>query len=250
MTSINKVLAVALNPALDLTGSLNQLSSGKVNLVNHANLHAAGKGVNVAKVLAELGAEVSITGFLGSDNPTKFEELFAQLEIDDQFIRVQGATRTNVKLVDLMGEVTDVNFPGALISADDVQQFEQRLFELVEEHHYVVFAGSVPKGVELSRFSGWIKELGSRGNQVLVDCSGEALYYAIQAKPSFIKPNQEELEQWAGSPLLDLDKVKAQGEKIAALGINNVLISRGEKRCAVAESRAVARGHTRVSQGS
>ncbi|MFT6986654.1 MAG: 1-phosphofructokinase [Psychromonas sp.] len=54
-----KVVTVTLNPALDLTGSLDLLLTGKVNLIHRGSLHPAGKGINVAKVLAELGAKVT-----------------------------------------------------------------------------------------------------------------------------------------------------------------------------------------------
>ncbi|MFT1843807.1 1-phosphofructokinase, partial [Vibrio cholerae] len=58
-----KEVTITLNPALDLTGSVNQLNVGSVCLVGQSSLHAAGKGVNVAKVLSELGAQVTVTGF-------------------------------------------------------------------------------------------------------------------------------------------------------------------------------------------
>lgn len=48
----NKVVTITLNPALDLTGSLDALKVGSVSLVEQSSLHAAGKGVNVAKVLS------------------------------------------------------------------------------------------------------------------------------------------------------------------------------------------------------
>ena len=73
-----KVVTVTLNPALDLTGHLPTLNLGTVNLIDKGNLHAAGKGINVAKVLTELGAEVTVTGLLGSDN----EELFCNCSLN------------------------------------------------------------------------------------------------------------------------------------------------------------------------
>ncbi|MCP4326454.1 MAG: 1-phosphofructokinase, partial [Alteromonadales bacterium] len=98
-----KVVTITLNPALDLTGSLDLLSVGSVSLVNKGSLHAAGKGVNVAKVLADLGAQVTVTGFLGRDNEQLFCQLFTEMGAKDAFIRVDGATRINVKLVENSG---------------------------------------------------------------------------------------------------------------------------------------------------
>lgn len=76
----NKVVTITLNPALDLTGSLDSIKVGSVSLVEKSNLHAAGKGVNVAKVLSDLGADVTVTGF-GKDNPELFHQLFSDIKV-------------------------------------------------------------------------------------------------------------------------------------------------------------------------
>ncbi|WP_026958760.1 1-phosphofructokinase [Aliagarivorans taiwanensis] len=224
-----RILCVTLNPALDLTGTLEQLSRGSVNLVDYASLHAAGKGVNVAKVLAELGANVSVSGFLGLDNASAFEELFKQLEVEDHFIRVPGATRTNVKLVEASQQVTDVNFPGMPIDAQALQALEAKLLSLVDTHPWVVMAGSLPPGVSPAQFGQLVSKLKQAGAKVLVDSSREALTEALQAGPYMVKPNQEELEQWCGQPLENIAAIQAQGERLAALGIAHVVISRGEQ---------------------
>jgi len=82
----NKVVTITLNPALDLTGSLNKIQLGKINSINAGSLHAAGKGVNVAKVLSDLGAEVTVTGFLGCDNDSLFCHLFNDIKAKDKFV--------------------------------------------------------------------------------------------------------------------------------------------------------------------
>jgi 1-phosphofructokinase len=103
-----KAVTVTLNPALDLTGAIDALNVGSVSLVNQGSLHAAGKGVNVAKVLSELGAKVTVTGFLGRNNEEAFCQLFEKMGATDRFIRVDGATRINVKLVENSGQVSDI----------------------------------------------------------------------------------------------------------------------------------------------
>lgn len=106
-----RIVTVTLNPALDMTGAMGELKPGAVNLIQRSNLNPGGKGVNVAKVLAELGAEVSVTGFLGDDNQDPFAHLFEQKGIEDRFVRVHGASRINVKLVEETGRVTDLELP-------------------------------------------------------------------------------------------------------------------------------------------
>ena len=63
-----KILTLTLNPALDLTVELSVLTAGQVNRSDEMHTHAAGKGVNVAQVLADLGHQLTVSGFLGEDN--------------------------------------------------------------------------------------------------------------------------------------------------------------------------------------
>ena len=63
-----KFLCITPNPAIDLTLSLDTLQAGAVNRQQSAVSHAAGKGLNVAQILHDLGHEVTVSGFLGRDN--------------------------------------------------------------------------------------------------------------------------------------------------------------------------------------
>lgn len=67
-----RVATITLNPAYDLVGFCPEIERGEVNLVRTTGLHAAGKGINVAKVLKDLGIDVTVGGFLGKDNQTVF----------------------------------------------------------------------------------------------------------------------------------------------------------------------------------
>lgn len=106
-----KILTLTLNPALDLTVELARLEPGQVNRSDAMHAHAAGKGVNVAQVLADLGHTLTVSGFLGEDNAQVFETLFAQRGFVDAFIRVPGETRSNIKLAEQDGRITTSTAP-------------------------------------------------------------------------------------------------------------------------------------------
>ncbi|MGF1764659.1 1-phosphofructokinase [Aliivibrio kagoshimensis] len=222
-----RVVTVTLNPALDLTGSLNQLNVGSVSLVDHSSLHPAGKGVNVAKVLADLGANVTVTGILGEDNQEPFCHLFSENNITDAFIRVEGASRINVKLVEPNGQVSDINFPGVTVSELDRVAFETQLFALADTHDFFVIAGSLPRGVTPEHCAAWISELNKRNKKVIFDSSKAALYAGIDAVPWLVKPNDEELADWAGKAIEDRDELLSVAEAISKKGITNVVVSLG-----------------------
>ncbi|EMG7547012.1 1-phosphofructokinase [Vibrio alginolyticus] len=223
----NKVVTITLNPALDLTGSVNELNVGSVSLVQQSNLHAAGKGVNVAKVLSDLGADVTVTGFLGKDNPELFHQLFNDIGVKNEFVEVQGATRINVKLVEANGNVSDINFPGVQVKADEIARFEETLFRLAETHDYFVLAGSLPGGVTAEQCAAWIKALHQQGKKVLFDSSKAALKSGIEAHPWLIKPNDEELGDFVGEHLETPEQCQAAAQALSDKGIENIVVSMG-----------------------
>ncbi|MDV7104671.1 1-phosphofructokinase [Vibrio sp. TH_r3] len=227
--STKKVVTVTLNPALDLTGHLNSLNVGTVSLVNQGNLHAAGKGVNVAQVLCDLGAEVTVTGFIGTDNQEMFCQLFQKLGVNDRFIRVNGATRINVKLVEQSGETSDINFPGVQVTASDVQQFETELFALALDHDYFVIAGSLPNGVSASQCAVWIQRLHAMGKKVFFDSSRAALKAGLDANPWLVKPNDEELSELVGRELKTAEQCQEAAQELADKGIENIVVSMGSE---------------------
>ncbi|TEW51449.1 1-phosphofructokinase [Psychromonas algicola] len=228
-TKVNKVVAVTLNPALDLTGNLASLKLGSLNLVDQGTLHAAGKGVNVAKVLSDLGAEVTVTGFLGCDNDSLFCNLFNEIKATDKFVRVTGSTRINVKLVEENGQVSDINFPGIYVSPQAIIEFEKTLFELAETHDFFVFAGSLAQGISPELCANWIQALKQRGKKVIFDSSGAALAAGVEALPWFIKPNEHELSELVGGKLLSLDDYQQAAERLANKGIEQIVVSLGAK---------------------
>ncbi len=122
-----RVATITLNPAYDLVGFTPEIERGEVNLVRTTGLHAAGKGINVAKVLKDLGIDVTVGGFLGKDNQDGFQQLFSELGIANRFPVVQGRTRINVKLTEKDGEVTDFNFSGFEVTPGRLGTLCQRL---------------------------------------------------------------------------------------------------------------------------
>ncbi|MFM2480617.1 1-phosphofructokinase [Celerinatantimonas sp. YJH-8] len=223
------VVCVTLNPALDLTGQLSELTIDAVNVVDTAELTPGGKGINVARVLADMGTRSIVTGWLGTENAEPFVHLFETIQAEDQFLRQYGQTRTNVKLAESNSRVTDINFPGMAIDHQAVQKLEQKLMELAASNEWFVMAGSLPRGVSPTLYQRWIDLLNQQGAKVVFDSSGEAFSYGLDAQPYLIKPNDMELAQWAGHDLNSEDEIVAAAKQLVHKGITHVLVSRGSK---------------------
>ena len=221
-----RVLTVTLNPALDLTVQLPALHLGEVNRSDNLQAHAAGKGLNVAQVLADLGHQLTVTGFLGEANAQPFEQLFAARGFADEFVRVAGETRSNIKLAEADGRITDINGPGLEVGAAQRDELLARLERLVPGHELVVVAGSLPRGVEVPWFVELLQRLARLGARVALDTSGAALREGLALSPWLIKPNEEELAQ-----ARDLDPADAQALADEARRLNarieHVVMSQG-----------------------
>ncbi|MCP3431129.1 1-phosphofructokinase [Stutzerimonas stutzeri] len=221
-----RVLTVTLNPALDLTVQLPALRLGEVNRSDNLQVHAAGKGLNVAQVLADLGHQLTVTGFLGEANAQPFEQLFAARGFADEFVRVAGETRSNIKLAEADGRITDINGPGLEVGAAQREELLARLERLVPGHELVVVAGSLPRGVEVPWFVEMLQRLARLGARVALDTSGAALREGLALSPWLIKPNEEELAQARGLDPADAQALADEARRLNAR-IEHVVMSQG-----------------------
>ncbi len=222
----NEIVTVTLNPAIDRTVSVSNLNFGAVNRAELVGERAGGKGVNVAAALAENGHRVVAMGFLGQDNEEVFTRFFAERRVHDGFMRLPGATRIGIKIVDdARGETTDLNFPGLTPRFAHLGQLESRL-ELLDAG-WCVLAGSLPPGVPAEFYAETTRRFKARGVRVVIDTSGEALRAAVGAGPDVIKPNVHELAELVGRELPDEAAVVAAASELVAGGVGLVVVSRG-----------------------
>ena len=222
-----RILTLTLNPALDLTVRLQSLQPGALNRSLGQSSHAAGKGLNVAQVLADLGHKVTVGGFLGAANAGPFEALFARRGFIDAFVRVPGETRSNIKLAEQDGRITDLNGPGPQVEARHQAELLERLEQIAAGHDAVVVAGSLPQGVSPEWFAGLLRRLKALGLPLVLDSSGAALRAGLAVGPWLIKPNAEELAEACELPSETGAELHAAALRLRQQGVEHVLLSRG-----------------------
>lgn len=184
------ILTVTLNAALDLTYRLPSVDWAGVNRVGSVHRRAGGKGVNVARVLAALGHEVTVTGLAGGLTGQAIRADLAAAGLRDALVGVAGEARGTLVITSSDGEAALFNEPGPEISAAELARFLETFDALAVRAEAVVLSGSLPPGVPTSIYA----EISRRAAvPVLVDADGEALRLAVQGRPALIKPNAEEL---------------------------------------------------------
>jgi 1-phosphofructokinase len=228
-TAADRVVTVTANPAIDHTVWIPGFRAGEVNRVAAEDRSPGGKGVNVAAALRALGVgRVEVTGFLGAENCGLFEAFFAAEGIGDRFLRVPGATRTGIKIVDdSTGDTTDVNFPGPALGPDDVDELAAVVAEAAEGAAWVVLSGSLPPGAPVDLYARLTAAAHAGGAAVALDTSGPALAAAVPAGPDLVKPNAEELVELAGRPLPSRTARLAAADDLRAAGVDTVVVSLG-----------------------
>lgn len=232
-------VTVTLNPAIDRTVTIANFAPGAVNRVEAFHNTPGGKGINVASALADAGHRVAASGFLGCENSRLFEALFAKKQIADQLIRITGETRVGIKIVDpATHQTTDINFPGNAPTPHEVAALHEQLAGL--QAPWFVLGGSLPPGVAPALYRELVAALKARGIKVALDTSDEPLRLALEAAPTFIKPNIHELEALLGKPLANEQAVVQAARELVARGIELVVVSMGKQgACFVNAQRVV-----------
>lgn len=236
------IITVTMNPAIDKTVEIEQLVPNGLNRIQKVEYDAGGKGINVSKTIHELGGESLAMGFLGGNAGKTIENVLTSWNIQHDFIWVEGETRTNTKVFEKSGGVTELNEPGPVINEARVEELIQKICEHTDKETLVVLAGSIPAGVDKNIYAAITESVHEKGGSVLMDADGELFRNALKASPDIIKPNQVELEEYIGADYrLSMGELKALAEKFQNNGIKTVAISMGKGGAMIVRDKFVAR---------
>ncbi|MGE5632079.1 MAG: 1-phosphofructokinase [Caulobacteraceae bacterium] len=222
------IKTVTMNPAVDKTVEIDDSRIGEVNRITSMRIDAGGKGINVSKTIKALKGCSTATGILAGKNGEYIKEYLDCLGIENDFLFVQGNTRTNIKVVDkLKGTNTDINEPGPGITREELSLLEFKIFSGLDRDSILVLSGSTPLNVSTGIYKEWVERAKLLGVRVLLDADGALLREAIKAGPYLIKPNINELEKLFGRKLGDIDAVIEAAKRLVAEGIEIIAVSLG-----------------------
>ncbi len=222
------IYTLTLNPALDRTIRVKQLTFDDANRVISEERFAAGKGIDVSRVVIELGGSTMAFGFVGGYAGAELEDRLRLAGVPADFVHIGSETRTNVVIMDLeTNSITALNAKGPHATRVEYEQLLKKLKEHKFRPGFFVLSGSAPPGVPTDVYYE-IVGIAKNGNlKAVLDADGELLKRGIEAKPFLIKPNSHELRRLLGSEVEGIEEVKRAGAKIRATGVENVLVSMG-----------------------
>lgn len=238
------ILTVTLTPALDKTVLVPAFSIDTVNRIQSMRLDAGGKGINVSKTLHALGGASVATGILGGSNGEFIRDSLDKQGIENDFVFVQDNTRINLKIIDPDNHTnTDINEPGAPVSADDLNAVLKIAQNHLKSGDIVVLAGKAPQGTADTLFADWIACFGAMGVKVFMDADGALLAQGVKARPDLIKPNEDELARLVGRRLVDMEDMVQAAKALVAQGIETVVVSLGGDGALFVRENEILRGH-------
>jgi len=234
------IYTLTLNPALDRELTVPAFVFDEVLRASAVRVDYGGKGFNVSRALAALGAESIALGFVGGATGESLTVGLADLGIRTDFVQVAGETRTNVSIVtEDHAHYLKVNDPGPMITPAEQAALLQKIRALAQPGDWWVLAGSLPPGVPATFYAQVIRLVQSAGAYAVLDTSGEPLRVGCAARPFLVKPNVAEARELAGARVASPDEARDAIGKIHALGVQNVVISLGQAGALYSDGQSV-----------
>jgi 1-phosphofructokinase/tagatose 6-phosphate kinase len=220
------IITVTLNAAIDKSLSVPSFRLGRRHRTVERRALAGGKGVNVARMLKTLGAPVIATGFQGGPTGTQIVAQLAEESILHDFVRIREESRTNTSVLDpTTGEQTEINEQGPRVDADEIETFREKLLYLARGAAIVVFAGSLPRGVDADFYAQLVREMHKLEVMTIVDTDGDALRHAVRAEPDAVSPNVVESEELVGHEFNDDEDRAGAVREIVSLGARQAFMT-------------------------
>ncbi len=220
------IITVTLNAAIDRTLSVPNFRLGRRHRTVEQRTMAGGKGVNVARTLKALGQPVIATGFAGGPTGTRIVEQLTEESILNDFVRTREESRTNLSVLDpTTGEQTEINERGPAISNQELELFREKLLYLAQGADHVVFAGSLPRGVDASVYADMVRELHKLDVTTIVDTDGDPLRLAVRAEPDVVSPNVLEAEELVGHEFNDDEDRTIAVREMVQLGAREAIMT-------------------------
>lgn len=238
------IAAFTLNVSIDRRYVVAVNRPGAVNRVQQCTYSAGGKGLNVARVLHTLHEPVLAGGIVGGDAGNYIIRRLQEEGIAQQFTSAAGESRTCINILDAAtGTQTEYLEPGMQVSPEEYADFLKAFDDILTKASVISLSGSLPKGLSPETYGDLITRARAAGVRVLLDASGEALRAALDKKPYYVKPNEDELSALLGIDPNDEAQVIAAAKQLHQQGIANVVVSMGSRGALLVCDQGVLRGY-------
>lgn len=195
MDKNKSALIVCLNPTFELTMEFENVFENEVNRTSKYFIFPSGKGVNVARVMTQLGFNAVAFTHLGGNRTNEFINLCEAEKIKLEYFMTNSPIRTCINIVnknkttstELVQEPINIDDPAASKSAIDL------FTSLIPKFDAVVITGTRVKGYTEDLYPQMVDIAKKQNKMVILDMKGKDLYNCLPYRPDIIKPNLSEL---------------------------------------------------------
>lgn len=224
----DKIITLSLNPVADITCYVDSTRSGEEHIVQGELYDAAGKAVDVSRVLQSY--EIANTALIvaGQENSGRYFNRLKDEHVTTRVIYTEGRIRENIGFITPDGTITRFTRKGPQLKNRTIDELEAVLSEEIKPATLVVVAGMMPDGITDEIFCeicAFIKEC---GGVIALDTRSATLENISSVQPWVIKPNYEELCTLVGRTPHSIEELKQAAMEVAQAGARHVLASLGE----------------------
>ncbi len=187
---MHEVLAVCLNPTFQRTFVVPRLWENEVNRSSEYYYDVAGKGLNTARILTQLGISAIHLTHVGGAYAKDYLDMNARDHIPIASIDTKTTVRTCYSIINSEAHTTTEIVEEAQRVAEDAQQKVMAKFrELLPEITILTIAGSLSPGYTDDIYPQMVKEAKAAGKCVVLDIRGKTLLDCMRYRPDYINPN-------------------------------------------------------------
>lgn len=229
------ILTLTPNSAIDQTVFVNPFRKDTTIRATSSMLSMAGKAADASFILATLGYPTVATGFAAGAIGQIMEGLLRGRGAQCDFVQVGGETRLHTVIVDESdGTATTLTVATLQVSPQHVEALLQKCADLLPGASCLVTGGTLPKGLPSDLYYTLVGLAHSHGLPVILDTVEPYLSAALSARPTYIKPNKDELAQLAGHEVTAPAEAHRIGRSIyERFGVQSIITLGGEGALAV-----------------
>lgn len=217
------IYTVTFNPAIDFVISTDKFQTGAINRSKSDHIYYGGKGINVSKILNELGITSTALGFIAGFTGEQIEKGLKSEGILTDFVHLkEGYSRINIKI--RSDDETDINTQGPEISEYDLHLLYKKL-EKLNDNDILIISGSVPASMNDDIYEKLLSKIKNKSITTVIDATGEKLKKTLKYKPFLIKPNLDELKDIFSTDITTDQEIQKYAKKLQDMGARNVLVS-------------------------
>lgn len=190
------------NPALDITTAVDRLEDAHKLRCDAPLFHPGGGGINVARVLHRLGADMEAIFPKGGPTGERLHKLLLGEGVPCQAHTIAGDTRESFTVHEHTSR-REFRFvlPGPTLTPQEWQASLALLQTQLQDAQWLVSSGGLPPGVGTDGHAQAIRLAKGRPVRTVVDTSGPALNAALDEGVWLVKPSLRELSALAEQAL-------------------------------------------------